>query len=159
MTSSEDNTRHGGGHVSAPIEALLATVRQNLSHSHGMYVDCKPCIPHAALDAIASELEQERRWAKAERSGRKQERTRADAAEAELEWVRQWKEEYGWMGDDQDVERGDLQRAIRRLMDTDKQEERCPVCEGVDQPGLLHNPNAPYCTQRKFLLPVGQEGC
>ena len=37
--------------------------------------------------------------------------------------------------------------------------ERCPVCEGVDQPGLSHNPNAPNCIQRKFLLPVGQEGC
>ena len=27
--------------------------------------------------------------------------------------------------------------------------ERCPVCEGLDQPGLIHNPQAPYCSQRE----------
>lgn len=25
--------------------------------------------------------------------------------------------------------------------------ERCPVCEGLDQPGLIHNSAAPYCSQ------------
>jgi len=24
---------------------------------------------------------------------------------------------------------------------------RCPICEGIDQPGLLHNPEAPYCSE------------
>lgn len=24
--------------------------------------------------------------------------------------------------------------------------QRCPVCEGVDWPGLTHNPHAPYCS-------------
>lgn len=28
---------------------------------------------------------------------------------------------------------------------TDEWVERCPVCEGVDFPGLSHNPKAPYC--------------
>jgi len=24
--------------------------------------------------------------------------------------------------------------------------ERCGLCEGLDYPGLMHNPNAPYCS-------------
>lgn len=26
-------------------------------------------------------------------------------------------------------------------------ELRCPVCEGLDYPGLTHNPDAPYCSE------------
>lgn len=29
----------------------------------------------------------------------------------------------------------------------DEQNERCPACEGIDQPGVLHNARAPYCSQ------------
>lgn len=32
-------------------------------------------------------------------------------------------------------------------------ELRCPVCEGLDQPGLMHNPEAPYCTENEESEP------
>jgi hypothetical protein len=30
--------------------------------------------------------------------------------------------------------------------------KRCPVCEGIDWPGLLHNPDAPYCSEHRDPL-------
>lgn len=35
---------------------------------------------------------------------------------------------------------------------------RCPVCEGIDQPGLSHNPNAPYCSRARAEAQLGLDG-
>ena len=34
-------------------------------------------------------------------------------------------------------------------------ELRCAVCEGVDQPGLRHNPESPYCIENDRPLTLG----
>ena len=42
---------------------------------------------------------------------------------------------------------GDESLATVDLVSAGSNPARCPVCEGLDQPGLLHNPLAPYCSE------------
>jgi len=76
-----------------PALDSLAAELETLKKYGPMTAEGHVVIELHALKEMEAELEQERRWANAERSGRKQERTRADNAEAELERVKREYEE------------------------------------------------------------------